>query len=352
MRMMSMAMARKRLEASMAMRHRGKRGGWSLSLVRALLCRALRTRLVLPAVGIVVACIGSTWAQSDKPYDDKPYDDCLPEIIVTPGTELELEIAPPLSQDIKWIFSTVNGEFIQIDYGSRTSTFIWRAGDTKGVDYILIADDAGDIYLRVDISIVSPEEFATSGDLLEALPEEFQRVFGQRYLVPSSFGDSLVLTKNKDRIRKRPRCGLIPPPRPTRCRGQIWSMNGPAQRVSVSSRDVDSGTDSSYTIRGCGSAAIELAKTLRRLGIEFRVDVNGCLTAPITVPASVPAWIIRERTEKYKSIRDTWRCQNGRPVLCNRRVCYFDVRQYFIVFPALGLEVPVGPPHRDPVYCP
>lgn len=346
MRMMSMAMARKRLEASMAMRHRGKRGGWSLRLVRALLCRAPRTRLVLPAVGIVVACIGSTWAQSDKP-SDKPYDDCLPEIIVTPGTELELEIAPPLSQDIKWIFSTVNGEFIQIDHGSRTSTFIWRAGDTTGVDYILIADDAGDIYLRVDISIVSPEEFATSGDLLEALPEEFQRVFGQRYLVPSSFGDSLVLTKNKDRIRKRPRCGLIPPPRPTRCRGQMWSINGPAQRVGISSRDVGSGTNG-HTIRVWGSAAVELAKKLRRLGIEFRIDVNGCLTATITAPA----WISREQTEKYKLIRDTWCCQNGRPVLCNRRVCYFNVRQYFIVFPALSLEVPVGPPYRDPVYCP
>lgn len=276
--------------------------------------------------------------------------DCVPEIVVLPSTELEIEFVPALPDKVQ--LSTVNGVFLTRAEGSgEIRSIVWRADDSYGEDYILIASESSELYLRIEVSVVSPEDFSQASPL-EMLPDDFQQVLGRRYIIPTSWaaslGDVLVLTKSESKARKRPRCGPgSPPPKPKRCRGNRWSMDGPPERVSVTRRTVGSG-NTSQEVRVCGQAALELAKKLRRLGISFNLDVNGCLTTTI----SGTAWLNVEQTSKYRFIRDTYCCRNGVPVLCNRRVCYQTVRQYYLVFPALGLEIPVGPPHPDPPYCP
>jgi hypothetical protein len=298
----------------------------------------------------VLAIFHQVAAQVERlPDEREPV--CVPEIVVLPGTELEIGFAPALPSKVR--LSTVNGSIVsKSENNDEITSIVWRADDSYGIDYILVAgEETEELYLRIEVAVVPPNEFEQASSL-EVLPEEFQRILGSQYIVPTSLtgalGDVLVLTKHGNRVRQRPRCGPgLPPPKPKRCRGNSWSVDGPPERVSRTRQTVGSGT-TSQEIKVCGKAALELAGKLRRLGIQFTIDINGCLTTTI----SGTTWNNGMVTSKYRFIRDTYCCQNGRPVLCRRRVCFYEVRQYYLVFPMLGLEIPVGPPYVDPPTCP
>ncbi|GIV09158.1 MAG: hypothetical protein KatS3mg020_0234 [Fimbriimonadales bacterium] len=275
--------------------------------------------------------------------------ECVSEIVVLPGTELEIGFAPALPSKVR--ISTVNGLILsRSESGGEITSMVWRADDSYGRDYILVTDETTEeLYLRIEVTVVPRTEFEQASSL-EALPEEFQRILGSQYIIPTSLtgslGDVLVLTKHGNRARQR--CGPgLPPSKPKRCRGNTWSVNGSPERMSITREEVGRGT-ASQEIKVCGTFALELAKKLRRLGIGFTLDVNGCLTTTI----SGTAWNNVMVTSKYRFIRDTYCRRNGTPVLCRRRECFYEVRQYYLVFPALEIEIPVGLRYVDPAYCP
>jgi hypothetical protein len=275
--------------------------------------------------------------------------ECVPQTVVLPGNELEIGFAPALPSKVR--ISTVNGSIVsKSESGGEITSIVWRADDSYGIDYILVAnEETEELYLRIEVAVVPHMEFEQASSL-EALPEEFQRILGSQYIIPTSLtgslGDVLVLTKHGNRSHQR--CGPgLPPSKPKHCRGNTWLVNVPPERISITREAVGRGT-TSQEIKVCGRFALKLDKQLRRLGIGVTLDVNGCLTTTI----GGTAWNNVTVRSKYRFIRDTYCCRNGTPVLCRRRECFYEVRQYYLVFPVIELEIPVGLRHVDPAYCP